>query len=299
MKFENYTPKRKISVHSVTDLQQITPEDIFEILAEAIRIKTAEKVGETNDSLAGKHVVLITTKHQGIGQLAFSTAVSSLSGQATILPLGGTTIESFLGDREVAEVLSGMGISAFVVETSVAKDAQTLVKHVTAPVINAFAGGSPCGSIAAIMAVYEHIGRLFGLKVAYISNGEQSSILTAMVKCGMDVTFVAPEEFKPSDEVLEYCRQFVDADYTQDVEKALSAADVVFVANDFNEEFKLTNERLSLLKPHAAIIHKLPLTGASDADVEILDFDGCLVSKTAINVTHVEKACLELLCGKY
>ena len=193
MRFENYQPTKNLQADALIDLQTVDPTDIFEILSEAIRLKVAAKVGEVNNTLQNKKIVLITNQKLGLAQLTFRLSVVGLGAEPITVQLGGSGIEAFLGAKETTQTLSRLGIDAFVVETGLSKDAETLYKQLYKPVINAFDGDSPCDALSMLFSVHERLGKLSNLNVAYLSEGNKiDSTLSAFIKCGKDC-FQGPE----------------------------------------------------------------------------------------------------------
>ena len=89
MRFENYQPTKNLQADALIDLQTVDPTDIFEILSEAIRLKVAAKVGEVNNTLQNKKIVLITNQKLGLAQLTFRLSVVGLGAEPITVQLGG------------------------------------------------------------------------------------------------------------------------------------------------------------------------------------------------------------------
>ncbi len=297
MKFENYLPQNRLSSRSLVNLSDVGETDIFEILHKCLHLKVTESVGEIDYSLKNKHVVLITNQRLGIAQLTFRLAIDKVNGHPLTIPIGGSNIDTFLSGRESAEILSKLGIDAFVVETSVADDALKLSKKME-PVVNAYLKDSPITAISDLLTIFESHKRLSGLNVCFLANAdEKSSHLLGMAKCGMNVTLVAPEEREPSQELLTHLNEFTTVKYQSDLEDALKTCDVLYIDNDFGNDYYVTKETLSLLPPTACVLHASPLTDAHDAEIDIMDDKRCLVSDSGANVVYVLSAVLELLLG--
>ena len=296
MRFENYQPTKNLQADALIDLQTVDPTDIFEILSEAIRLKVAAKVGEVNNTLQNKKIVLITNQKLGLAQLTFRLSVVGLGAEPITVQLGGSGIEAFLGAKETTQTLSRLGIDAFVVETGLYKDAETLYKQLYKPVINAFDGDSPCDALSMLFSVHERLGKLSNLNVAYISEGNKlDSTLSAFIKCGLNITFVCPEDKKPTEEIFNYAAAHVHAHVEHDLDKALQSCDVLFIDNEFGESYKITKEKLKLLSRDACVLHPTPLTGKLDADIDILDDNRSLIANFGANLVYIQSAILELL----
>lgn len=298
MDFEHYLPNGKFNCKNLVSLNNVDQTDIFEILHRAFHLKTAETVGEVNKSLSNKKIVLITNKRLGLQQVVFRLSVDGANGNPMTIPLSGTGIEELLSGREYVEILSRLNIHAFVVGTSVCDDAEVLSKHLNTPVVNAYSGDSPCMACTHLMSILEAQKKLCGLNVCYVGCPTKvTSLISGMAKCGMNITFVTPKPYVPCEQVLNYVNELSCATYQEDLLTPLKTCDVLYVNNDF-EEYKITKEVLNYLKPSASVLHDIPLTNASDADLDIMDDKRCLVATCGANMVFVQTAILELLLGK-
>lgn len=298
MKFENYIPKNELSERSLVHLKDATCEDVFEIIHKCLHLKITESVGEIDYSLKNKHVVLITNQRLGIAQLTFRLAIDKVNGHPLTIPIGGSNIESFLSGRESVEVLSKLGVDAFVVETSVCDDALKLSQKMS-PVINAYLKDSPITAISDLLTIYENQKRLTGLNACFLANSnELTSHLVGMAMCGMNLTLIVPEGEEAPAEVMDYLSALTNVTVSCDLDASLKNCDVLYIDNDYSSEYFIDKEALSALPVNACVLHSSPLTGALDADVNIMDDARCLVSDSAANVVYVLSAVLELIIGK-
>lgn len=298
MKFENYIPKNSLSLSSLVHLKDAEKEDVFEIIHKCLHLKITESVGEADYSLKNKHVVLITNQRLGIAQLTFRLAIDKVNGHPLTIPIGGSNIDDFLSGKESVEILSKLGVDAFVVETSVSQDAEKLSQKMN-PVVNAYLKDSPVTAISDLLTINESQKRLSGLNVCFLANSETlSSHLVGMAQCEMNITLVVPDGVSVNEEVLEYLESLTNVKVESDFDTALKNCDVLYIDNDYGEEYKVTKETLSNLSPSACVLHSSPLTGANDADVDILDDKRCLVSLSGANVVYVLSAVLELVIGR-
>ncbi len=295
MKFENYLPKSSITCPSVVNLKDVEKEDLFEILHKCLHLKIQESVGEPDYSLKNKHVVLVTNQRLGLAQLTFRLAIDKVNGHPLTIPIGGSNIDGFLSGRESVEILSKLGIDAFVVETSVADDAEKLSKKM-APVVNAYSYDSPITAIADLLTVYERLKRLDGLNVCYYGTPKYvTSLLAGMAKCGMKINFVTVGGAEPTLEVLNYLKTFTEVTVSENLDKALKECDLLYIDNDYPENYKITKEKLADLNCSACVLHPSPLTEAVDADIDIMDDKRCLVADSGANTVYALSTVLELL----
>ena len=169
-------------------LAETPPEVLQHFLDVASRLKKQHAETGHNDPLArGKVLACIFEKPSLRTRVSFEVAMYHLSGNALYI----APAEIGLGTREsvpdVARVLSGMadGIMARVFEHQKLKD---LAANASIPVINGLSDYShPCQAMADLMTAREHFGRLAGLTLAYVGDGNNvaRSLMVACAKFGV------------------------------------------------------------------------------------------------------------------
>ena len=86
-----------------------------------------------------------------------------------------------------------------------------LAEYGSIPVINGLTDFChPCQVMADLQTIREHKGRLEGLKLCYIGDGNNmaNSLIAGGLKVGMDVSIATPEGYRPAPEVLEFARGY-------------------------------------------------------------------------------------------
>jgi ornithine carbamoyltransferase len=178
----------------------ISPNEIEPIVRRAIEIKS----GDHGTPLAGKSVVLLFEKPSLRTKLSFWIGIEKLGGK----PVYFGQEEVGLGKREpvadVARVVSRMADIA-IIRTF----AQTLLDEFSAagtiPVVNALSDFEhPCQALADLQTIYEHCGRLRGVRVAYIGDGNNvvRSLAYAVAGSGGHLIIASPEGFELDRESL-------------------------------------------------------------------------------------------------
>ncbi len=211
----------KFDFVSMTDVSQ---DALVHILDVSKRLKKQLKITGHNDLLArGKVLACIFEKPSLRTRVSFETAMYHLGGNAIYI----SPNEIGLGTREsvpdVARVLSGMvdGIMARVFEHQKLKDLAAFAK---VPVINGLSDYShPCQAMADLMTVEEHFGKLAGLTLAYIGDGNNvaRSLMVACAKFGVKFRIASPPGYELEQELVDrIMRQVPTLDF---VERARSA----------------------------------------------------------------------------
>ena len=300
MDVNKFIPTGKLSRRHLISLATYTEEDVYEILHKATEISKILAVGEKPALLKNKRVALITKNGFTRPRIAFETAVSALSGTATVCKFSGSELESLVKDKLSLAAIVGYGINALVVQTSELKDAEFMEKLVDLPVINANEKCGPCEALSALLAVWRKKGRLDNMKIAMIGapSAYADSFVYAFSTCGFDVNFICPSELAPSEDLLNKCRQYGDAEIFDNVEEGIKDADVIFVSDDgLPASFRLDEEKMSYATKDPCVLHTLPVSDEVISE-EIVSSPAFLGLQEALCLPEIEMAALSLLLAK-
>ncbi|MEK7746115.1 MAG: ornithine carbamoyltransferase, partial [Elusimicrobiota bacterium] len=189
-------PKRK----DLVTLEDVSREELEDWLKLALKLKKERKAGKTHDMLKGKNLGMIFQKSSTRTRVSFETAMRQLGGHA--LHLSGNELQLGRGETvaDTARVLSRYldGIMARVYKHS---DILDLARHSSVPVINGLSDYShPCQAVADYMTLLEKRGRLEGLTLAYVGDGNNvtHSLLFGGAALGVSVVCVTPKGYEPS-----------------------------------------------------------------------------------------------------
>ena len=161
-----------------------------------------------NDALAGKNVALLFEKPSLRTRASFQVAIQQLGGYS--LYMGGEEVG--LGVREpvadVARVLSGY-VDCIVARVYSHSHLQELAEYATVPVINALSDWEhPCQTLADLLTIDEHLGKLQGVKLAFIGDGNNvaRSLCLALTPLEARFAIAAPEQYGLDSESLDLAR---------------------------------------------------------------------------------------------
>jgi ornithine carbamoyltransferase len=181
--------------------------------------------------LKGKTLAMIFQKRSTRTRVSTETAMVELGGHA--LFLGKDDIQLGVNESlyDTAKVLGRMvsGILARVFDHS---DVETLAEHSGVPVINALSDQfHPLQGLADIMTIREHLGKLKGLKIAWIGDGNNvcHSLMISSIKLGMNMYIATPEGYEPDPKVFKYCK-----DNSLSSEQIQLTTDPIIAATDAN-----------------------------------------------------------------
>ena len=162
------------------------------------------------------------------------------------------------------------------------------------------------------MTIREHKGKLEGLKLCYIGDGNNmaNSLIVGGLKCGMQVAIACPETYQPVPEVLAFA-----ADYpgkflcTPDILEAAKDADVLYTdvwasmgqEEEFQqrklvfEPYQINEKVMGAAHPDAMVQHCLPAHRGEEITAEVFEAHADEIFDEAENRLHAQKAVMYLL----
>jgi ornithine carbamoyltransferase len=296
------------------ELADWSSADLWDLLRLAVHLKLEWRSGGNQPVLRNKILGMIFQKPSLRTRVSFEVAMKHLGGDAVnLLPQ-----EIGLGQREsipdVARVLSGyvQGIMARVYDH---EHVTTLAQHATVPVINGLSDDvHPCQAMADMLTIYERFGRLHGLKVAYIGDGNNvaASLLVAAAQLGVDFTVATPEGYEPAQPARERAaglakkNGFGQITYATHPQQAVTDADVIYTDTwvSMGQEAESAQRRAALqsfqvnatlvqqAKPNCIVMHCLPAHRGDEITDEVADGPQSAIFQQAENRLHAQKAIL-------
>ena len=300
---------------SLASLYDMTREEIEQVFKTSELLKLQSLRGQEHSLLKGKTLAMIFEKPSTRTRVSFEVGMWQLGGYA--LYLSSTDLQLGRGETigDTAQVLSRycQGIMARVFAHQTILD---LVKYSKVPVINGLSDYShPCQGLADLFTVWEKKGRLEGLKLAYVGDGNNvaHSLLYGCSKLGVNIILGCPKGYEPDPEVLE--RASEEAKRTgcrvrvvENPQEAVKGADVVYtdVWTSMGKE-KERQERLKALTPYQVnaqlvrgaredyiFMHCLPAHRGEEVTDEVADSKNSVIFDQAENRMHTQKAIMAL-----
>ena len=142
--------------------------------------------------------------------MSFETGIYQLGGNAIYLSDKDSQIGRNEPVQDTARVLSRF-CDGIMIRTFAQEEVETLAKYATIPVINGLTDFChPCQVLADLMTIREHKGKLEGLKLCYIGDGNNmaNSLIVGGLKCGMQVSIACPADYQPDPEVLAFAQDY-------------------------------------------------------------------------------------------
>ena len=256
---------------------------------------------------------MIFEKNSTRTRVSFETGIFQLGGQAVFLSNGDSQMGRGEPTEDTARVLSRY-CDGIMIRTYDQDEVEKLAEFSSIPVINGLTDfAHPCQVLADLMTIREHKGRLEGLKVCYIGDGNNmaNSIIVGGLKCGMDVACACPNGYRPDEQVLHYARKVTDASFklTADPKAAAADADVIFtdVWASMGMESEIEARKrafagycvddsiMALANEGCMVQHCLPAHRGEEITAKVFEEHADEIFDEAENRLHAQKAVMYLL----
>jgi ornithine carbamoyltransferase len=295
-------------------IRDCTTEQLKDLLAESSRLKSLYGGGGADLCLSGKVLAMLFEKPSLRTRMSFHVAMTGLGGEAIYVKpedIGG------IGKREpikdIARVL-GRYVDGIMARTFEHSAVTELAAYASVPVINALTDWShPCQAMADVLTIREHCGRLEGVKIAFVGDGNNvaRSLAFASARLGMKIAVASPPGYELDAESIQAANQ-ISADsvsQTNNPAEAVAGADVVYtdtwVSMGQEEEkqkrirvfagFQVNAELLKSAPAGAKIMHCLPAHRGFEITDEVAESPNSIMFDQAENRLHFQRALLKKL----
>ncbi len=292
-------------------LQDITRDDLENIFELSTKLKN-ERGDQSFKPLTGKSVGLIFAKSSTRTRISFEVGVSELGGYPLYLDQGKMQVGRGETIADTAHVLSRY-LHGIVIRTFAHADVEELAREASIPVINALTDEfHPCQLLADMLTIKEYSGKVDNsIRLAFYGDGRSNmanSLILAAKLSGMELVIAAPEEERPSVELIGDAKNIV---WEKDPLKAAEGVDYfytdVWVSMGFEEErarrmeifrpYQVSEQLFERAKPQAKFLHCLPAHRGEEVSAGVIDSPRSIVFDEAENRLHVQKAVMSMLMG--
>lgn len=303
---------------SVADLS--APE-VRQVFAAATMLKAEFSAARCHarPPLIGRTIAMLFQKPSLRTRVSFEAGMVQLGGHAVYL-----TNDVVLGAREsvhdVARNLERM-VDAIVVRTGSHEVAVELAAQADVPVINGLTlREHPCQALADMFTIEERFGRLDGLVVAFVGDGNNvyHSLALLGAALGMEIRLAHPPGYAPNDRIVTRARELAEASgarlqFGHDPMEAVRGAAVVYTdawtsmgqeaeteeRRDAFAGFRVDDALLDAAGPDSLAMHCLPAHRGEEITSAVMDGPRSLIWEQSENRLHVQKGLLvELLGGQ-
>ncbi len=301
---------------SAADLSRSEAEALLE---RGLALKAEWKSGGHSDLLLrGKTLALVFEKPSLRTRVAFEAGMTQLGGHGSYLSAN----DIDMGGREsVPDVARNLSRWVQVIAARVFRHStvEELARHATVPVINALCDREhPCQALADLMTMREHFGRLQGLTLAYVGDGNNvcHSLMLLGASLGVNINIGCPPDYRPDPEITEHAMKIAaehDATITigASPQAAVTEANAVYtdVWTSMGQEheaarrrpvfqpYQVTPELMAAASSDTLFMHCLPAHRGEEVIAEVIDGPRSVVFDQAENRLHIQKALILTLLG--
>jgi ornithine carbamoyltransferase len=282
------------------------------VLDLAAELKELQQRREEHRLLPGRTLGMIFQKPSTRTRVSFEVGIAQLGG--TGLNLSASDLQLGRGEtlRDTATVLSRY-LDGLMIRTFAQADVEELARHASIPVINGLTDSShPCQALADVMTIRERLGRLDGVRVAYLGDGNNvcASLMVACAKLGVPFVAATPAGYEPADEAVAIAREAGgDVELLTDPHEAAADADVlytdVWTSMGHEEErrqrlrdlagYGIDADLLRAAPDNAIVLHCLPAHYGEEITEDVLYGAKSAVWDQAENRLHSQKALMALV----
>lgn len=288
-------------------LESLSTEEIKDILNLADQLKYELKHGIEHHHLKGKTLGMIFEKSSTRTRVSFETGMYQLGGHPLFLSSNDLQIGRGEPVEDTARVLSRM-LDGIMIRTFAQAEVDALAEYGSIPVINGLTDYChPCQVLADLMTIREFKGKLKGLKLAFIGDGNNmaNSLIVGCLKCGMSVAIACPKGYEPPKNILDFADNYPGMfEMTTDPLKAAENADVVYTdvwASMGQEEEKAIREKafvgiqinaelMEKTNKDCMVLHCLPAHRGEEITADVFEAHADEIFEEAENRLHAQKA---------
>jgi len=299
-------------IKHLTKMSDLSKSDILAILDLADSMKAAQKAGNPKEPLKGKTLAMIFQKASTRTRVSFETGMYQLGGQALFLSASDLQMGRGEPIEDTARVL-GRYVDGIMIRTFAQSDVEELAKWSGIPVINGLTDyDHPCQILADLMTIREHKGKLAGLKLCYVGDGNNvcNSLVVGCLTVGMKVSVAVPKGHEPHADVLEFAKAYGDAfELVTSPHDAAKGADVLVtdVWASMGQEaetvarmkvfanYQINAELLAVANPGAIVLHCLPAHRGEEITADVFEAHANVIFDEAENRLHAQKAVMAIL----
>jgi ornithine carbamoyltransferase len=276
--------------------EELNRDELLGLIERARELKAAPL---SSDVLLRRSVALIFQRPSTRTRLSFEAGVAELGGHPLVLRTDDLQLTRGESVRDTALVLSRQ-VAAVGLRTGPHALVEELASWSEVPVINMLtAEHHPCQALADLLTLREAFGRLEGLKLTYVGDGNNvaRSLVILGRLAGVEVVVAAPDGYA------------LDGDSVTDPREAVAGAQAVYtdVWVSMGDEatadarrsaltpYRVDAALLEAAAPDAIALHCLPAHPGEEITDEVLYGPRQRIWDQAENRRHAQKALLELL----
>jgi ornithine carbamoyltransferase len=292
------------------------PDELVLALDWADRLKARQRERIEHRLLEGRTLGMIFQKPSTRTRVSFEVGIFQLGGAGLYLAANDLQLGRGETIKDTSKVLSRY-LDGMMIRTFAQAHVDELAAHADIAVINGLTDEfHPCQALADVMTIRERFGRVEGIRVTYLGDGNNvcHSLMVACAKLGSHFTAATPAGYEPSNEVVGWALAAAEAsggtvELTDDPRAAAEGADVLYtdvwtsMGQDEQREqrlrdlagYRIDAELVGLAGEEAIVLHCLPAHYGEEITEDVLYGPQSAVWDQAENRLHAQKALMALI----
>ena len=304
-------PFPKIGAPDVTRDLDLSQDELLALLDLSAQVKA--KPARFATALAGKYLTLLFEKPSLRTRMTFELAAKQLGGDS-VVSIGP------IGDREpLKDVARNLDrwVEGIVARVFSQATVEGLAEWSSVPVVNALSDAyHPCQALADVQTIREQFGRLQGLKLAFIGDGNNvaNSLMLTSMRLGMDFAIGCPEGYEPNPDIVAQAQALATGSgasllITNEPARAVEGAHTVYTdvwASMGQEQeavkrkkafraMQVNDALFTQARPDAVFMHCLPAKRGEEVTDSVMESPRSVIFNQAENRLHAQKALLLML----
>lgn len=293
--------------------EELTQPELLHLIDTAEQFRKNRKF-VPHGPMFGKTFALVFEKPSLRTRVSFSVGVHELGGTALVID---SAQKKYEDPEDTVRVMQGMvhGMMLRTFDHSIFERMTSVAKM---PIINGLSDQHhPCQALADLQTLQQHFGKLRGLKICYVGDGNNilHSLLLLAPWAGVDVHYACPKGYEPDSKILALAQKraaLAKAKIQSFTSAAAAAKDVdalytdVWTSMGFEADaqkrekafvgYQVNLALLAHAKPTAIVMHCLPMNKGKEITADIVEHPRSALFAQAENRLHAQKA---LLFGIY
>ncbi len=302
----------KLKTKDFLTFDELDKKEVKQLIDLAFKLKKETKKNGNKPLLKNKTLAMIFEKPSTRTRISFETGMYQLGGYALNLSPNDMQLSRGETIEDTAKTLSGY-VNVIMARVFDHKTLEKLAKNSSIPVINGLSNSfHPCQILADLMTIKEKKGKLSGLKIAWIGDGNNvcNSLIYGCAKTGIKISVATPKGFAPDSKVVKDSKKHTIVEISTDPSSAVKNADIVMTdtfssihnrdpkrIKKFLPKYQVNSSLMKKAKMNAIFMHCLPAKRGNEVTASVIDGPQSVVWDEAENRLHTQKALLVSLKG--
>jgi ornithine carbamoyltransferase len=303
-----------MSKRDLLSLSGLSAGEIGDLINRARHYKAEPLTAEESSLLQGKSIGLLFEKPSTRTRVSFEVAIHRLGGHPLFLSQNDLQMKRGETIADTARVL-GSYLGALIVRTFQHTQLEEWAALSPIPIINGLSDCyHPCQILADLLTISEHRGRLKGLNLVFIGDGNNvaHSLMIGGAKMGMHVTVASPSGFMPNPDIVKQAMEFAKESgskivVTDDPVHAAINADILYTDTWISmgdeadtverlrqfQPYQLNQQIVEKARPDLLVMHCLPAHRGKEITDEVIDGRHSVIFQQSANRLPIHQAILE------